>query len=246
MTRRVEKTIKGEHCVVSYDKKSKVEWAIDEADFIDRPMFIINDETTKRLEEIINEQGKTLYPECEGGLSNSRKPDMAHLVADINDCMNWFDTNFVFGQDIENQQALRALLKSFKALGEEGGRTVLEKYVLKSKLGRKGRSIWQGTLSPDDFIKAVEGLIHGKKEGGGRRSSYADQTRKMLFARGYALFLDLGLKPTLANGGVFGLFMKVILNDPALKSLGYDPENIKKLILEAKKTVEGQRKKAGI
>lgn len=243
MTRRVEKTTTGEDCVSFYDADGKFQGAVHDSDFVNRPTYIISDETIATLEAIINEQGKTLYPKIKGGASNPSESQMWRLVADINECANWFDTDFVFGTEVENQKALRALLKAFKELGEEGGRTVLEHYVKRGRLlNRNGKRVWQGVLDPDNFTEAVRSLIRGKESGGGRRSSYPEKIRKMLFYMGYKLFLDLELEPTEAEGGYLGRFMKAIMEDPAIKSLGLPPETMKNGIKAAKKEVESGTK----
>ena len=241
MGMRVEKDTRGNDVVISYDKDGKFEWGVRDYEFLDRPLYMITDDTVAKLEVIVNKQDATLYPKTKGGRSNDIPLNMNHLVAHINECMIFFESDFVYMNSVENQTALRALLKAFNELGEEGGATVLHHYLENAGVKRTHRKPG-GYLSPRDFSEAVGGLIHGKKSGGGRRSRYADKTRKMLFDVGYRLFLELELEPTIAEGGDFGTFMRTILNDPALKDLGRPPDNLKALIQQAEKDIKAGSK----
>jgi hypothetical protein len=139
---------------------------------------------------------------------------------------------------VMKQQALRNLLKAFDDLDRIDRETLLEAYMYKADLIPRSYGQIRFTSRPNSFREAAMSLLIGGR-GQGRKSSHEDQCRKKLFVLGYELFLKLGLTPTIANGGLFGRFMGILLNDPSLlKYLGLPPENKKKLIEEAKKTVE--------
>lgn len=217
----------------------------------------------KRLTRVFDHEGKQYYEEHdssayfaeEGGIVHNET--LAKLEAILREaavqfptdrefefcqslyCFFTFDVHRSLGGEIRDQQALRDLIKAFDEMDCMDQATLLENYMQQADLRPShSKQIWLCS-SPGSFMQAAENLLIGGR-GRGRKSAPDNWFRRRGFEIGYKLFLDLGLKPTIANGGVFGQFMHALWKDPALGELEPLPENIKKLIEEAKKTVEGE------
>ncbi len=216
------------------------------AAYFDVHQAIIGNETLAQLEAIIKKEGAAFPVDREFAFCEK------FYVLCTFDVLRWN------GGEIKFQQALRDIIKAFKAMDCMDRATLLEAYMREADLRPlKSDQICLTTRSdpascsiqvwlnskPESFLKAAKSLLIGGR-GRGEAISFESVLKRRLFVLGYELFLSLGLTPTLANGGFFGKFMRALYEDPALKSLPRLPDNIKKLIKEAEKTVEREAKKA--